>query len=85
MTINNVSDAVKKARDKLVEMNGMMGVVMLQIVSANLINYDKNENKPTWKVVCSYYTDMSGSERVKREVFIDKATGDVVDYNGFHK
>lgn len=80
--INTVTEAVIKAREKLVEMNSVMGVIMLQIESANLINYEKNENKKTWKIVCSFYTNMSGTERVKREVFIDKGTGEVVDYNG---
>ncbi len=82
--IKNVTDAVTKAREKLVEMNGIMGVVMLQIESANLLDYEKNENKATWKVVCSFYTNMSGNERVRREVFIDKETGEAVDYNGFN-
>lgn len=81
--INTVTDAVTKARENLIEMNGIMGVVMFQAESANLINYEKNENKATWKVVCSFYTNMSGTERVKREVFIDKETGEAVDYNGF--
>lgn len=82
--LKTVTEAVIKAREKLVEMNGVMGVVMLQIESANLINYEKNENKATWKIVCSFYTNMSGTERVKREVFLDKETGEAVDYNGFH-
>jgi hypothetical protein len=81
--IKTVTEAVTKAREKLVEMNGMMGVIMLQIESANLITYAKNEEKPTWKVVCSFYTNMSGTERVRREVYIDQATGDTIDYNGF--
>jgi len=82
--IKTVTEAVAKAREKLVEMNGVMGVVMLQIESANLIKYEKNEGKDTWKIVCSFYTNMSGTERVRREIFLDKATGEVVDYNGFH-
>ena len=65
-------------------MNGIMGVVLLQIESVNLVNYEKNDNKPTWKVVCSFYTNMSGTERVKREIFLDKETGEAVDYNGSH-
>ena len=56
---------------------------MLQLKSANLIRYPKNEDKDTWKIVCSFYTNMAGTEQVKREVFIDKATGEAVDYNGF--
>jgi len=82
--IKTVTEAARKAREELVKINGVMGVVMLQIESANLINYDKNENKPTWKIICKFYTNMAGSEMVKREVFIDKADGAVVDYNGFH-
>lgn len=82
--IKTVTEAVAKAREELVNINGMMGVVMLQIESANLINYENNNNKPTWKVVCKFYTNMAGSERVKREIFVDKETGEVVEYNGFH-
>jgi len=44
---------------------------LLQIESVNLVNYEKNDNKPTWKVVCSFYTNMSGTERVKREIFFE--------------
>lgn len=82
--IKTATEAVIVARDKLIEINGVMGVVMLQIESANLINYEKNDNKATWKVVCKFYTNMAGTERVKREVFLDKETGEVVEYNGFH-
>jgi len=82
--IKTVTEAVRNAKDKLVEMNGIMGVVLLQIESVNLVNYEKNDNKPTWKVVCSFYTNMSGTERVKREIFLDKETGEAVDYNGSH-
>lgn len=82
--VRTVTDAVIRARDELVKMNGITGVIMLQIESANLINYEKNNKKPTWKIICSYYTNMSGTERVRKEVFIDKETGELVDLNGEH-
>ena len=84
MVINNVTEAVKKAREKLVEVNGIMGVIMLQIESVNLIKYLKNQDKETWKVKCSYYTNMAGVERVTKEIFIDKESGEVVDLNGYN-
>ena len=82
--INTVTEAVIEARNQLVKINGVTGVVMFQVESVNLINYSKNEDKPTWRVKCSFYTDLSGIERVSREVYIDKGTGAVVDMNGSH-
>ena len=84
MEINNVTEAVKIAREKLVEINGVMGVIMFQIESVNLIKYSKNQNKETWKIRCSYYTNMAGVERVSREVFIDKESGEIIDLNGYN-
>lgn len=86
MAINTVTEACTRAREELIKMNGVFGVVMLQIESANLLdNYPKNNGKSTWKVVCSFFDSISGTNRVKREVFLDKETGECIDYNGFHK
>ena len=82
--VTNVTDAAKRAKGELIKVNGILRVVMFQVESVNLINYEKNNNKPTWRVRCSFYTDMSGTERVSREVFIDQESGEVVDMNG-HK
>jgi len=82
MVVNTVTEASQIARDKLIEMNGALRVVMFQVESANLLDYDQNEDKPTWKVRCSYYTDVSGTNRVTKELFIDQETGEVIEFNG---
>ena len=80
--VNNAVDAGVIVRQKLIELNGPLGVVMFQIGSVNLINYPKNNSKPTWRVSCSYYSNLAGTQRVSKEVYVDQATGEVVDLNG---
>jgi len=85
MAITNAIEAIIKAKEKLVEVNGVLGVVMFQVESSNLLeSYPKNNNKPTWKVVCNFFTNLNGDKKVTREIFLDKETGEVVDLNGYH-
>jgi len=77
--IRNISEASNRAREELVRLNGAMGVIMLQFESINLIDY---KNKPSWKVKCSFFTDLAGTTRVRKELFIDRATGEIALMNG---
>lgn len=77
--VQNATQAAICVREHLIKTNGPFGVVMLQIDSVEQTIY---KEKPAWKVICSYYTNLSITERVKKSVYVNAEDSSILGENG---